>query len=167
MNATGGKTVRLMTGRKVLAALVIFFGVVIAVNGLFVFLSLRSFPGVETEDAYRKGLGYDRVIADGAAQRARRWTVSIAWQPGGPARGRVAVAARGPDGKPIGGLGGKVVFRRPVHGGEDRAVALAEGPLGTYAAALVLPGPGNWEVELRLSRAGQPDYLQRERIVVP
>lgn len=164
---TGGKPVRPITGRKVLVALVAFFGVVIVVNGLFIFLSLDSFPGVETEDAYRKGLAYDRELADGAAQRARGWTVSIAWQAAGPARGHLAVAARGRDGEPIGALAVKVVFRRPIHAGEDREVALVEVGPGIYRADVVLPGPGNWEAVTRLSRAGLPDYVLRERLVVP
>ena len=158
---------RWITGRMVLWGFVAFFAVVALVNGIFILLSMRSFPGVETEDAYRKGLAYDSVIADDAARRARGWTVAIAWQPSGPARGRLVVVARAKDGMPLSGLAARAVLRRPTHGGQDRTVGLAETAAGSYGADLVLPGAGNWEVIVTLGGPNLSAYRLRERLVVP
>lgn len=158
---------RPITGRMVLFGLIGFFGIVVAVNAVFIAVSLRSFPGVETEDAYRKGLAYDRVIEDAAAQRALGWTVTVDWQGVGAARGRFVVRALGADGLALSGLAGSATFRRPTYAGEDRVVALVPEAAGVYVGEAALPGPGNWEVVLRLGHRGQRDFVLRERIMVP
>jgi nitrogen fixation protein FixH len=160
-----GKRERRVTGRMVLWGFIGFFSVVAAVNGVFIALSLDSFPGLQTDDAYRKGLSYDRVLDADAAQRARGWTVAVSWQ--GGVRGRISVSARDRDGSPLADLIVTATFRRPARAGEDRTVSLASVGGGSYGTDLTLPGPGNWEVGLRLARAGLPDYLLRERITVP
>ena len=76
---------RPITGRKVLWMLLGFFGVMMAVNGIFVYLALSSFSGLETVNAYVKGLDYNATLRRGAAQKALGWQVE---------RERVARGAR-------------------------------------------------------------------------
>jgi nitrogen fixation protein FixH len=163
MSARSGAATRVWTGRKVFLAFVAFFAVVIAVNGIFVVLSLDSFPGVETEDAYRKGIAYDRVLDADAAQRALGWRVEAAWRTAGPARGRIVAQARDRNGSLITGLAASVILRRPVRADEDRSVTLNEDSPGVYGAEITLPGAGNWEAEVRLG----PEFILRQRIIVP
>lgn len=156
-----------ITGRKVLIGFVAFFAVVFVVNGIFIALSLVSFPGVETENAYRRGLAYDETLAADAAQRARGWRVSADWQGTGAGRGRLLVRAIDRDGGPLSGLAATAELRRAVHAGADRRATLTEVAAATYAADLALPAPGNWQLTVRLARPGLPDYLLRRKIVVP
>ncbi|MFM2129080.1 MAG: hypothetical protein RL477_626 [Pseudomonadota bacterium] len=164
---TWARMSRPVTGRMVLWAFIVFFAVVALVNGTFILLSVKSFPGVETEDAYRKGLAYDSVIADDAARRERGWTVAITWRSSGPARGRLVVAVRAKDGAPLAGLAARALLRRPTHGGQDRTVRLSETAAGSYGADIALPGSGNWEVVLHLGLPGLAENQLRERLVVP
>lgn len=170
-------TARPMTGRKVLLALIAFFAIVAAVNAVFITLSLRTFPGVETDDAYRKGLAWDRELDAAAAQRALGWKVTVSWQSAAPASatgqeqtqvsGHITVRAEDRAGAALGGLAADITFRRAVHEGEDRHLALAETIPGLYAADVALPGSGDWRVIVRLRKAKKLLYRIDQRINVP
>ena len=56
------------TGRTVLTALLITFGIVFAVNGVFVYFAVSTWPGLSQSDAYEKGLRYNEVIRAALAQ---------------------------------------------------------------------------------------------------
>ena len=58
-----------VTGRHVLMMMLGFFGVIFAVNGVFAFLAIDTFTGLETEQAYLKGLDYNRTLTAAAEQR--------------------------------------------------------------------------------------------------
>ena len=58
-----------ITGRMVFFGLVAFFGLIAAVNGVFMFYALDTFPGLTTEDSYKKGIVYNRTLDDAEARR--------------------------------------------------------------------------------------------------
>jgi nitrogen fixation protein FixH len=62
-----------ITGRHVLYAMLIFFGVIFVVNGVFIYLARSTFTGVSTEDAYHKGLAYNDVIRAAGSQHTLGW----------------------------------------------------------------------------------------------
>ena len=49
-------------GTWVLMSFVAFFGVIIAVNSIFITNALSSYSGVITENPYRKGIAYNQVL---------------------------------------------------------------------------------------------------------
>ena len=66
-----------ITGRMVFFGLVAFFGLIAAVNGVFMFYALDTFPGLTTEDSYKKGIVYNRTLDDAEAQRRLGWNSSV------------------------------------------------------------------------------------------
>ena len=60
-----------LTGRKVLLLFIGFFSIVFLVNGVMIHLALKTFPGVEDQRPYERGLNYDREIAQARAQAER------------------------------------------------------------------------------------------------
>lgn len=68
---------RELTGRHVIIILLSVFGVVFAVNGLFAYYAVSGFPGVETKDAYRKGLAFNQQIEKAEALKSLGWTVLV------------------------------------------------------------------------------------------
>lgn len=66
-----------LSGRSVLFALLGFFAVVVAVNGVFIVYALRTHPGLSDANAYQAGLAYNRVLADVEAQRQLGWHVAL------------------------------------------------------------------------------------------
>ena len=64
-----------------LLAFVGFFMTVFAVNGVMIYEAVSTFGGLETPDAYRKGLAYNQRIAQGEAQEQRGWRDTLAYAP--------------------------------------------------------------------------------------
>lgn len=128
-------------GRKVFYVLIAFFGAVIAVNGVFVYLALASWNGLTSRNAYEEGLAYNRTIEHIRAQAGLGWRFDIGYRDD-----QAVVAVLDRDGRPLDGLRLRVQFVRPTSEGNDLTVALnAEGG-GRYAAAAALPLPGQWDM---------------------
>ena len=66
-----------ITGWHVLVSVVAFFGVVIAVDSLFLVLAYRSHPGQVSVTPYEDGLAYNRAVAQ------RRAELTATDRPGG------------------------------------------------------------------------------------
>lgn len=158
---------RLITGRMVLIGMVAFFGVVAAVNGVFIYLSLSTFPGVETDGAYRKGLTYNQSLAEAESWRALGWRIDLAWRNQGPDRGRFTLKLTGSDGAGLVGQEVALILRRPVHAEADRNLRLGEGKAGVYGSKIISMAPGNWDAMVRITRPGKADFMHRQRIIVP
>ncbi|VAV92587.1 hypothetical protein MNBD_ALPHA06-1817 [hydrothermal vent metagenome] len=63
----------IINGRHVLAGFVVFFGIIIAVNIVFVSLANTSFPGESVKKPYEQGVRYNETIA------ARELAVKLGW----------------------------------------------------------------------------------------
>ena len=70
----------ILTGRHVLACLLLFFGTVFSVNFYMASAAIRTFSGLEADKPYQEGLRYDDEIArasrHGADGASMRWCVS-------------------------------------------------------------------------------------------
>lgn len=149
-----------LTGRHVLAFLVAFFLVIFAVNGIFVYVSLNSHPGVTSEDAYRKGLDYNRTLERADQQNARGWQTTVARE-----AGVVVVTVSDRNGAPLTGLAIRGEARRPVHDRADTALVMTETAPGRYSAGTILAA-GRWELVLTATAEGLPDYRIERSLVV-
>jgi nitrogen fixation protein FixH len=152
-----------LTGRHVLAALLGFFGVVLAVNGVFVYLALSSWTGLDTEDAYSRGLAYNDVLAAAEAQRALGWQVDVDIANSAPRTARIAFDARDGAGRAIDGLTVEAQIRRPASDAFDRSVPLAAAEPGSYLGEVTLPRAGNWDVRLVARDGGEVRYIVDQR----
>lgn len=68
---------RELTGRHVLFILLAAFGTIFAVNGVFAYFAVSQFPGIETADAYRKGLAFNKQIARADTLRELGWSMTL------------------------------------------------------------------------------------------
>ncbi len=145
------------------------FGVVLAVNLAMMYSAVHTFSGLETDQAYEKGLAYNQVLAMAEAQKKLGWMVEteVVPMPAGSAHGAdLRVTFRDKDGKPLSGLAVEADFIRPTSAGHDGAVPLPEQGGGRYGAAVTLALAGQWEVHLT-ARRGAVNYQFDKRIVVP
>lgn len=151
--------VRRIEGRHVLIALLAFFGVMFAANGAFVYFALSTFGGVDTEDAYRKGLDYNATLAEAGAQAARGWQPVLAYD---EAAGVMTLKVTDKAGAPVAGLRvqGRLMrpatdsFDRPLDGFEEHAGGIYLGrpkklEQGSWIADLVLTAPDGIPFRLR------------------
>lgn len=68
MQATGN----VLTGKKVLAITLGFFGIIIAVNVVMAWFAVQTFPGLEVRNSYVAGRGFNDRLR---TQQALNWTV--------------------------------------------------------------------------------------------
>ena len=148
--------------------------IVIAVNIVLITLAIETFPGLSTEDAYRKGLTYNQTIAAAEAQDSRGWHLEFTATPQPPAPATAAapaavtLTARLVDraGQPLSRLDVRAFVVRPVGDGHDVEVGLDETGGGLYRGTLTPPLSGQWDVHIH-ARRGDETFQQTRRIVVP
>jgi len=153
-------------GRWIPWAFVGLFGVMLAANGALVYAALSTWTGLDTINAYDAGRQYDRVLAAQRAQDALGWQTSLTFVDAGAKRGRIAFALANDAGAPLDTLRVRARFFRPTHGGLDKEVALARVAPGRYAAEVVLPAAGQWELHIIATTAGGTTWREARRIFV-
>lgn len=156
----------MITGRHVLFALIGFFGVVFAVNGVFVYVALGTFDGVQSENAYIKGRFYNKEIARAEAQAKRGWTMDVESRATGDGALAVAAQPKDAEGKLLSGLAIEAKLVRPTNAGLDQRAALVESQSGLYRGSLPVPEKGQWLLEIAASENGAVVYRAENRIVV-
>lgn len=142
-----------MTGRHVLIYMMAFFGVIFAVNGVFLYVSLITHPGVTSDDAYRKGLRFNLELERADRQNARGWTTDIGIVGGIP---EIRISDKA--GRPVTELTVDATARRPVHDRSDRNIILQEVAAGRYRADHSPLSPGRWDLVLTASRDDLTPY---------
>ena len=133
----------------VLALMIGFFGVIFAVNGVFLYVALSTHTGLVALEPYRKGLHYNDRIAAAERQEALRWTPDLRLV---PESGALTLALTDASGLPVPGLEISGVIGRPSTVQHDTKLALFETAPGRYAAAVGAREPGDWLVTLEAAR---------------
>jgi nitrogen fixation protein FixH len=137
-------------GRHVLWGLCGFFGVIFAVNAIFVYAAEKTFSGGDTSDPYRKGLNYNATLRASERQAERGWQTDIAYD---AKTGRLALNFVDKSALPITGLGVNATLSRAATDQEDRRVVMVETSPGVYAATVNL-APGLWVLSAASHKAG-------------
>ncbi|WP_282605533.1 FixH family protein [Pelagibius sp. Alg239-R121] len=155
-----------LNGYHVFAAFCVFFVIVIGVNLAMVFLALDSWSGLSTDDAYQRGLRYNKTLEAMAQKDALGWqdrltfTPSSSGNPSGDADrasneagwGRITLEMRDREGELLEGLIVTGQIWRPTNEGFDRPVSLQAVGAGQYTADVAFPLKGNWLVRLTARR---------------
>jgi nitrogen fixation protein FixH len=147
---------------------------VIVVNGVLLTLAIGTFPGLTTEDAYRKGLAYNRTLDAVAAQAQRGWRLDLAldpeaepWAGPGVAARPLTIVARFVDeaSRPVNGLAVEAMVERPVGAGGRLSLDLDAVGDGVYRRRVDLPAAGQWDVRV-LARRGDETFQESRRFVL-
>jgi nitrogen fixation protein FixH len=153
-----------ITGKHVLLAMLGLFGIVIAVNLVFVTLAIDTFTGVTTANPYKEGLAYNQVLAARDAQRDLGWQGAVGFAAAGSGRERISVALSDAAGSPLTGLQLDGSLRRPTNEGLDRPLAWRETAPGRYQAEVALPQRGNWDLVVSADDGRHPTFEMRARL---
>lgn len=152
-------------GGHVLAGILVFFGVIFAVNGVFLYAALDTHTGLVSKQPYRRGLDYNDRIAADERQKIRGWTHRVQLD---LAKTKLRLDLADKHGRPVSGLRIKGFVGRPSTVQHDLPVHLAETEPGTYTANLTRLSGGNWLVQLdasELKPAGpETVYRLKERV---
>lgn len=155
-----------VTGRKVLAIVLTFFGIIIAVNATMSVLAVETLPGTEVDNPYNAGLAYQNEIEAAQRQDDRHWQVSGAAKRDAAGNVNVNIVARDAQGVPVKGLQVNVQLQRPVDKRFDREAALVEQAPGTYTVGFADVAAGQWDLVIEADREGAAMFRSRSRIVL-
>ncbi len=154
---------RKITGRHVLYILLGFFGVIFAANGALAWLAFDSWTGLVVDKPYERGLKYDQVLQDAAAQKALGWSVDGKFEALGQNRGRIYVVVRDKSGRPISGLNVTGILHRPTLAGFDKEIALSAKDEG-YGVEFVAAKAGQWDLKLEAVNAAGERHRYEQRL---
>ncbi|MDO9062065.1 MAG: FixH family protein [Bradyrhizobium sp.] len=155
-----------LTGGKVLAMLVAFFGVIIAVNLTMMRFAIQTLPGTDVDSAYTASLAYEKEIVAAHDQNARNWKVDAQVRRGADGGATLQVEAKDNDGKPMSGLKFQGRFERPTDRRADLPVELAEMGIGIYRGNAPLIAAGQWDLVIEGVAAGRRMFLSKNRVVL-
>lgn len=154
-----------LNGRHVLLTFLAFFATIFVVNGIMIYQALSTFGGLDTPDAYRKGLAYNQTIAREAAQSLAGWQDKVEVLQA-PKRLRVQLHDR--SGSAVAGKRLVATVARPATDRFDLTLTLGELAAGIYEASLPAALEGAWIVDISAFEAGaqspEPAYQTRSRL---
>lgn len=150
-----------ITGWHVLAAVVGFFGVVIAVDVSFAVMAVRTFPGEVSVTPYEDGLLYNRKLAQIAAQEKLGWRAAAAAEPGA-----VLLIVEDRAGAPVRGLRISGKLERPATESGRLHAVFAETAPGRYEAR-VAHETGAWDLTAEAHDAAGRLFIAERRLTWP
>lgn len=155
------KQPRQITGRMVLAGFIAFFGLIFVVNGFLAYFAINTWPGLTHDNAYKDGLAYNDVLADGARQRALGWSSATHLK-----NGQLVVEITDKRGQPVRGLTVRADLTRPV--GSDHVVSITFPAMadGVYVAPISLPEVGRWYVDITAQSVDENAYRMRHKLMI-
>ena len=134
-----------LKGWHVLLIMLGFFGVMFAVNGVFLYHAITSFPGEDVKKSYVQGLNYNTTLAARAAQSELGWTAEAGLDDD-------QLIFRLTDAQGAGVTGQLVVgeLRRRATQEQDRQLVFRAVAGGEYAVDAAGLSAGQWQVQIRV-----------------
>ncbi|MEM9739729.1 MAG: FixH family protein [Pseudomonadota bacterium] len=132
-----------LTGWHVLLIMLGFFGVIFAVNGVFLYHALTSHPGEIVEKSYLQGLNYNDRLQTRALQAERGWTAAM-----GVEGGRLVARIEDGTGRGLNHLLLQATLRRTASQDGDLTIALVSTGDGEYQGDLAGISAATYEVGL-------------------
>lgn len=147
-------------GRHVLVAFVLFFGLIAAVDAVFISLAYRTFSGQVAKNPYEAGLLYDRTLAKRAAQAKLGWSATLAV--GGDV---VELVITDKAGQGVDGLTVEATLDRPATDVGGQTLSLSGRGDGRYLADATLSGA--WDVEVLATGPDGVRFETGRRVIAP
>ena len=144
---------RALSGRHVLFGLIGFFAIVLVADAYLIYKAVSTFGGLETEDAYRKGLAYNDRIVAASAQAKRGWRDRLNYV---PRTERLRIALLDREGTGVSGLDITASLGRPATNRFDRQLSFVQTGPGIYEASVPGIESGWWMIGVKAKRS-QPD----------
>jgi nitrogen fixation protein FixH len=151
-------------GRHVLAAMLVFFAVIVVADATMIYKAVTTFGGVDNANAYRDGLAYNARIASAERQSRLGWQDKVEVL-ADPARLRISLSDAG--GAPSTNIKVEVALGRPATIRSDTVLRLIETSPGVFEAPFgEVAGDGAWIATVRAYRGdgAEPVYQTRRRL---
>lgn len=149
-----------ITGWHVLAGMVLFFALIIAVDTLFIVQAYRSFSGEVASNPYEAGLAFNRTLAQRQREEALGWAAVIER----PEPGVVALRMSDKAGRPLSNLSLTGVLERPATETGRQTLNFKPKGEGWYRAEARLDGA--WDLHATARNASEKFEIE-SRLVAP
>lgn len=159
------KPPREITGRFVLVALILFFGVIATVNFTMMALATSTFPGADARNGYDVSQAYNREIATARAQADRGWKADVRLLRD-DSNATVTFVVHDAGGKPVTGLAVEARLRHPSDRRQDHPMLLTETAPGSYQAREMLKLAGAWDVAITARSGTEKVFASQSRILL-
>lgn len=123
-----------------------FFGFMFAVNGIFLWTAITTFPGEDVEKSYLTGLDYNQEIARRERQAKEGWNAEIGLQ-GPAAHQEIRIRMSKRDGSALPATVATLLMRHPADRALDRTLDVVPTGRGEYSAPVADLMPGTWTVQ--------------------
>ncbi|HEC01216.1 MAG TPA: hypothetical protein ENI91_05960 [Sphingomonadales bacterium] len=154
------------TGRKAMMWIVGFFLVIFTVNAIMATIAVGTWGGLETDNAYRKGLFYNNEIAAAEDQHKSGWTIALSHRPTAMENDKIAVKINWPE-NDLPPAQVSVLITRAVTNAYDQEIILTKTSDNIYTAAVKFAEPGQWDVDIIVKRPEGPIYQLTDKIFIP
>lgn len=135
-----------LTGKHVLLYMLAFFGVMFAVNGLFLYKAITSFPGEDVKNSYLQGLNYNDTLSANAAQAALGWSAAA-----GIDDGQLVFHLTDRAGEPLSIYQVSASLQHPTSDNGDAMLELESVGNGRYRHTLNSVPAGRWNVTFEVT----------------
>jgi len=132
-----------LKGWHVLLIMLGFFGVIFAVNGVFLYHAITSFPGEDVKKSYVQGINYNRTLAARAAQAELGWRAEAGLQDD-----TIVFRLTDADAQPLSNYTVIGELRRLAMQDADQVLAFRAAPSGEYFAPSGALGAGQWRLRI-------------------
>lgn len=158
MSTTSGT--REFTGRHMLAIMVAFFSVIIAVNLTMAMFARSSWTGIVAENTYVASQKFNEISAEGRAQAALGWTSELV-----VTGSKVSYRLVDKAGNVVAAKRAVASFRRPAYEAEDQNVVLTPQADGSLSSPIELRD-GLWIVEIHAEAGLAHPYRDTRRLTL-
>lgn len=143
-----------LKGWHVLAWMLGFFGITIAVNVAFAVVAVQSFPGEDVRRSYVQGIRFNEVLSERREQAALGWRVAAAFAR--DERGAaVVVTIADAEGRPVSGADLSGSLQWFTDSKRDRALSFTSIGEGRYQAPVEGTPEGRWRLRARAERESE------------
>ena len=144
---------------------VAFFGVVVLVNGIMIWVATTTWTGLDTHEAYEKGLAYNQMLEAAEAQASLGWTIDIEISPIDNGQASIAITLTGSDGDGINEAKVRAQFEKPNRSSADFETELQPRGNGQYETRFEPPEAGVWNLHLT-ARRNDDLFVEDRRLVL-
>ncbi len=157
MTATQPRT---FTGRHMLAAMVAFFGVIVAVNLTMAAFAMKSWTGLVVQNSYVASQEFNDKAEAGRARAALGWQGDLAYS-----NGELRYSLVYDNGSAVALTDVQVALGRPAYEADDATIVLAPTGDGNFESSVAL-GDGQWIVRVSAEAGLAEPWLDIRRIHV-
>lgn len=138
--------------RNIPKMIIIFFLIVVAVDSVMIFLSIKSWRGVIDDESYTNGVNYNKTIRELEEQERLNWHINTEFVSTGKLTGVLHVSVLDGDDNDIENARVKAYFKHSLQEGDDKSFELTNYIEGDYFGDIKVKYPGKWLIKIHIDK---------------